>query len=99
MIEEGTHHHAPDASQDATLDFDYEEKRLIKKTIDEPVEHVNMLDEIEEMQDNFLDSLLSEPKTDPHQRQRSEVIDHHFQNLTERGKDETRNRKGDQDSS
>ena len=37
--------------QDATIEdaFEYEEKRLIKKTIDEPVEHINMLDEIEEL--------------------------------------------------
>lgn len=67
-------------SQDATLEdaFDYEEKRLIKKTIDEPVEHINMLDEIEELQDNFLDSLLSEPRQAPHQRQKSEKIAHNF---------------------
>jgi hypothetical protein len=41
--------------------FEYEEKRLIKKAIDEPFEHINMLDEIEELQDNFNDSILSEP--------------------------------------
>ena len=45
-------------------EFDLEEKRQIKKTIDEEVEHVNMLDDNEEGVNSFVESLLSKDSSE-----------------------------------
>jgi len=46
-------------SKPSEIEFDFEEKRKIKKTIDEPVEHVVMLDDNEEGLNSYIESLLS----------------------------------------
>lgn len=51
-------------SKPSESEFDLEEKRQIKQTIDEPVEHVNMLDDNEEGVNSFVESMLSKSDED-----------------------------------